>query len=84
VIDLSAGSLGLTLCEVPIIVALTSGPAAVEVALADGSRERRSGLRLDRETSALVFGRFGEIAGVAAFIPEEDVTDLVDDSPRVR
>ena len=73
VIDLPAGSLGFTLCEVPIIVALTSGPAAVEVALADGSRDRRSGLRLDRETSALVFGRFGEIAGVTAFIPEAEV-----------
>jgi hypothetical protein len=70
VLDLPVGSLGFTLCEVPIVVAQTEGSAAVEITLADGARERRSGLRLDRETSKLIFGRTGHIVGVTAFLPE--------------
>jgi hypothetical protein len=69
-IELDAGSLGATLCEVPMIVSVTAGGPAVEVIYADGRSERRSGLRLDRATSAAIFARSAEVRQVQAFVPE--------------
>ena len=70
VVELAKGSLGMTLCQVPVIVSATSGEAAIEITLADGSTNRTAGLHIDRGTSAKLFGRSGEIAKVHAFIPK--------------
>ncbi len=69
-IELPAGSLGATLCEVPLIVAVTAGEPAIEVVFSDGISERRSGLQLDRATSAAIFARSAEVGHVRAFVPE--------------
>jgi hypothetical protein len=68
-IELEAGSLGMTLCQVPVVVSVTSGDAGIEVVLADGTVEHHAGLRLDRQTSATVFARSGEVARINARIP---------------
>jgi hypothetical protein len=59
----------MTLCQVPVIVALTTGDAGVEIVTADGSTTRQPGLRVDRPTSAEVFARSGEVARILAHVP---------------
>jgi hypothetical protein len=43
-VDLPAGSLGLTVCGVPIVVGVAAGPATIDVRYTDGRRQRFSGL----------------------------------------
>jgi hypothetical protein len=71
VIALDEGSLGMTFCQVPVVVSVTSGDAGIEVVFADGTVERHAGLRLDRQTSAKVFARSGEVARINARLPAE-------------
>ena len=75
-IDLPAGALGLTVCQVPVVVTLTSGEAGVEVSYTDGAEDRIEGLCVDAETSRAVFDRTGHIARLTAFIPEPAVTPV--------
>ncbi len=69
-IELSSGSLGATLCEVPMIVSVTAGEAVIEVVFSDGTSELRPGLQVDRATSAAIFARSAQVQYVRAFIPE--------------
>jgi len=64
---LEAGSLGLTLCQVPVIIHRV-GPAHIEVALTNGATQRVEGLQLDGATSAALFDRTGSIAGLQVFL----------------
>jgi hypothetical protein len=68
-LDLDAGSLGMTLCQVPVVVTLTTGDARVEIVDADGVSTVRPGLRVDPGTSAAVFARSGEVARIIAHLP---------------
>ena len=63
-VELAAGSLGLTMCQVPIVVSQTSGDTFIEVTLVDGTTSRQPGPRLDRTTSAQVFARTGDVAQI--------------------
>ena len=72
-IQLEAGSLGMTLCQVPVVVSVTSRDPEIEVMLADGTVERHTGLRLDRPTSAKVFARSGEVKQINARLPKRMV-----------
>ena len=72
-IELSAGSLGMTICQVPVVVSVMSGDAAVEIAFTDGTTTRQAGLRVDKETSTKIFARSGEVKELRAFIPQEEV-----------
>ena len=69
VVDLEPGSLGTTMCQVPIVVAAGNGTPRIEVRYADGTAESIDGDRLPPELSAKVFDRSGEIAGVHASLP---------------
>ena len=60
-IELPAGSLGMTLCQVPVIVTVTNGDEGVEIDLTDGRTLRRAGDRLGRDLSASIFGRRGDV-----------------------
>ena len=68
-IELSPGSLGMTICQVPLIVSLVDGSGAIEVVLADGTSRRFEGNSLDLETSAEIFGRTGLVRRVNASVP---------------
>ncbi len=72
-IELPTGSLGMTLCQVPIVVSSGAGEAAVEVQYADGRVDRRPGLGLDRSTSRLVFDRAGQVSRIHAYIPAAEL-----------
>ena len=63
-VELAAGSLGLTMCQVPIVVSQTSGDTFIEVTLVDGTTSRQPGPQLDRTTSAQVFARTGDVAQI--------------------
>ena len=73
VIELPAGSLGMSFCQVPVVVALTDDIASIEVRLADGSEVRLPGLQLDKELSRAVFERTGQVVTIRAFIPSSGV-----------
>jgi hypothetical protein len=67
-VDLPAGTLGFTICQVPVIVAVTDADARVEIDLADGRTLCRDGDRLGRDLSAGIIGRRGEVRLVRAFV----------------
>jgi hypothetical protein len=67
-IELPAGSLGFTLCQVPVIVVATSGDTGVQIEFADGRTLHRRGDRLGRDVSAAIFGRRGEVRQIRALI----------------
>ena len=67
-VELEAGALGLTVCQVPVVVAATSDAPSVEVEFVDGTTVRHDGDHLDRTTSAAIFGRTGEVARIRAAV----------------
>jgi hypothetical protein len=64
VVQLPAGAVGSTLCQVPIVVEVGDGDAQIDVEFADGRTERHRGDRLERSVSALIFGRTGDVRQV--------------------
>ncbi len=70
-IVLEEGSLGMTFCQVPVIIA--PGEPEMEVRFSDGSTKRIRGSELDRETSAKVFARSGSVELIRAHVPAEAV-----------
>lgn len=67
-IDLDAGTLGLTVCQVPVVVRATSAEPYVEIDFADGTSARHVGNSVGAEASAEVFGRTGRIARIRAAV----------------
>ena len=67
-----SASLGVTVCQVPVLVSASPAEPEIRVSLADGSAVQVSGMRLDRKNSASVFSRTGEITGIHASIPIRD------------
>jgi hypothetical protein len=64
-------SLGMTLCQVPVIVTLSPDLPSIEVTFADGTRREIGGVQIDRETSGAIFERTGRVARVVARIPND-------------
>jgi hypothetical protein len=62
-------SLGMTLCQVPVIVSLAAGTPAIEITFADGTVQEITGLHIDRETSRTIFERSGSVVRVVAKVP---------------
>ena len=67
-IDLDAGSLGFTVCGVPVVVAETSDHPSVELLLADGSTIIFEDARIGAVESAAIFGRTGEVRRIRAAV----------------
>ena len=67
-LELEAGSLGFTLCQVPVILH-RSGPARIVVTRSDGSTRTVDGLQLDAKTSASLFDRSGSLSRLTVFAP---------------
>jgi hypothetical protein len=63
-VELPTGSVGSTLCQVPVVVAVGDGDPRIEVDYRDGRTERRDGPRLGRSDSAAIFGRTGDVTQV--------------------
>jgi hypothetical protein len=69
-IDLRAGSLAFTFCQVPIVYERVAGEGWIRVVLDDGSKTTRPGGCLDESLSSELFGRSGRIAGISVGVPE--------------
>ena len=69
-IDLDAGQLGLTICQVPVVVSVAGDEPRIDVELAGAPAVSRPGLRLGRDLSAMLFGRTGEIRLIRATLPD--------------
>ncbi len=65
-IEVPAGSLGMTLCQVPVIVTISGDDAGIQITDADGATVEIQGSRIDRVTSRAVFERTGRVASIAA------------------
>ncbi len=66
--NLGPGSLGSTVCQVPIVV--TGAPeASVEAEFTDGTTRRWDGRSLGTEASSMIFSRSGEVVRVHAHLP---------------
>ena len=70
-LELAEGSLGMTLCQVPIVVSATSGEATIEVVFSDGTTKEWAGLALNGSVSAEVFARSGVVERIIAQVPTE-------------
>lgn len=68
-VDLPAGTLGLTVCQVPVVVGRGADGPYVEVRTADGRSLSRPGLRVGRELAGAVFARSGEVELIRAVLP---------------
>jgi hypothetical protein len=68
-IEVPAGAVGLTVCQVPIVVVVgDAGDSHIEVQYSDGRTHRHQGGRLDSSDSAEIFGRTGVVRAVRATI----------------
>ena len=68
-IDLPSGSLGSTMCQVPIVVVVEEGPPRVEATLSDGRILTVEGNSLGVDLSSRIFARTGDITRIQAFMP---------------
>jgi hypothetical protein len=66
-IDLSAGSLAYTFCQVPIVY-IVSDANQLEIAYADGHLQQLAANRLDTETSQHLFSRDGRVKQITVHI----------------
>jgi hypothetical protein len=60
-IQLNADSMLFTYCQVPMVYTINNG-SGIEVIMQNGKSEKTSSLQLNRETSAKIFNRTGEVA----------------------
>jgi hypothetical protein len=72
--QLAAGSFGLTVCQVPIVVSQAADDAPIEVVRSDGSVVQIDGDRLGREISEAIFSRAGTVDAVRITVPHAAVT----------
>ena len=68
-IELAAGSLAFTFCQVPIVYERVNGEGWIRVVLDDGSKTTRPGNCLDEDLSRELFGRTGRIARIHVGLP---------------
>ena len=69
-IDVPAGSLAFSFCQVPVVYQLTRGESWIRVTAREGSSSVLEGGRLDAEYSRKLFGRLGGIARIDVGVPE--------------
>ncbi len=69
-VELPAGSLLFTVCQVPVRYERTNGGPMVRVVLSDGRESVLEGDTLDVATSRAVLERTGEVARLDVKVPE--------------
>ncbi len=69
-IELPAGSLAFTVCQVPVVYALGEGEASIRVTASDGNSLHYPGCSLDVGTSRSLFRRTGTIARIDVVVPD--------------
>lgn len=70
VIDLAAGSLAYTVCEVPIVIQL-AGVSEIEITMTDGTSRKIKGNQLDAANSRHIFQRDGFVHHLMVYLLKE-------------
>ena len=68
VVEVPAGSIGSTICQVSIVVTIGGDDSHIDVEYADGRTDRQPGNRLGISDSSEIFGRTGVVRQVRATI----------------
>jgi len=70
VIELPANTLGMTLCQVPLVIGVGDvSSGVIDVHMADGTNRSIDGMTLDHATSSAIFARRGTVVEVRVQIP---------------
>jgi len=72
-LDVDAGAMAFTFCQVPVVYTAVEGDAWVRVMLDDGSETLIEGDRLGPELSGELLGRTGRIAKVSVGVPQRSL-----------
>jgi len=72
-LELPAESLAFTVCQVPVVYRLSSGPLSIDVVSADGQTQSFDQEGLDAPTSLRLFQRTGEIERIDVQLPAEQI-----------
>jgi len=72
-LDLDAGKMAFTFCQVPVVYETVEGDAWVCVALGDGSERLIAGDQLGPELSRELLGRTGRIAKISVGVPQRSL-----------
>ena len=75
VVELGAQTLGLTVCQVPVVVGVSEGGPSVQIDFTDGRSILQQALSLDRDVSAMLFGRTGEVQLIRATFPTTEASE---------
>ena len=68
IVEVPIGAVGLTCCQVPIVVTVGEHDSYIDVEYTDGRTHREGGRRLNRTDSAQIFGRTGVVRAVRATV----------------
>jgi len=68
-LDVPAGSLAFSFCQVPVIYALTGGEPSIRITGRDGSFSTTPGYALDEKTSRAIFDRLGRVSRIDVGVP---------------
>ncbi|HET9328677.1 MAG TPA: hypothetical protein VFQ05_18075 [Candidatus Eisenbacteria bacterium] len=69
-VDLPAGALAFSVCQVPVVYRLTGTELWIQVTRRDGATTTRDGDRLDAPLSRALFRREGDLARIDVGVPE--------------
>ncbi|HYW68829.1 MAG TPA: hypothetical protein VE960_04430, partial [bacterium] len=72
-IELGAGSLAFTFCQVPVVYSLVEGEGSASIVWRDGTEHIFEGDSLSKELSRVLFERNGRIARIHVRVPERSL-----------
>ena len=75
-IEVPAGGLAFTFCQVPIVYRLTDKESWIRVTTSDGTTSSIAGDRLDADRSRALFDRTGTLSRIEVGIPESTLCRL--------
>jgi hypothetical protein len=80
-IDVPAGSLAFSVCQVPVIYELGPDAAWIRITTSDGACSTHPGNELDADTSRSLFARNGGISRIDVGVPERALCRHLDSAP---
>jgi hypothetical protein len=75
-LDLPAGALAFTFCQVPVVYQICEGAAWISATGIDGEKAPNQGSWLDDRTSHEIFNRTGAVTGIAVGVSKSALLDL--------
>ena len=67
--ELEIGTLGLTICQTPVVISTTHEKPHVEILMNDGTSHHEPGMAVPQQFSEMVFARTSEVSEIRAHLP---------------